>query len=110
MPALLYKATVADDAQVRAMVERCQMEFGGLDVLVNNAGTTHFIPHADLDAVTDEVWDEIFQVNLKGAFYALPGRDAAAQGAAGEHRQRLVGGRAAWATAVRSRTRPARRP
>jgi NAD(P)-dependent dehydrogenase (short-subunit alcohol dehydrogenase family) len=70
VPALLCRATVADDAQVRAMVERCRAELGGLDVLVNNAGMTHFIPHTNLDAVTDSVWDEIFQVNLKGAFYA----------------------------------------
>jgi 3-oxoacyl-[acyl-carrier protein] reductase len=69
VPALLCKATVADDAQVRAMVARCAKELGGLDVLVNNAGTTHFIPHTDLEAVTDAAWDEIFQVNLKGAFY-----------------------------------------
>jgi NAD(P)-dependent dehydrogenase (short-subunit alcohol dehydrogenase family) len=68
--AILCKATVADDGQVRTMVERCRAELGGLDVLVNNAGTTHFIPHTELDAVTDAVWDEIFQVNLKGAFYA----------------------------------------
>ncbi|HEX3152409.1 MAG TPA: SDR family oxidoreductase [Gemmataceae bacterium] len=70
MPAILCKATVGDDAQVRAMVERCRVELGGLDVLVNNAGTTHFIPHTELEAVTDSVWDEIFQVNLKGAYYA----------------------------------------
>src|SRR6185436_8777921 len=31
---------------------------------------THFIAHADLEAVTDAVWDEISQVNVKGAFYA----------------------------------------
>ena len=70
VPAILCRATVADNAQVRAMVERCRAELGGLDVLVNNAGMTHFIPHTDLDAVTDAAWDEIFQVNLKGAFYA----------------------------------------
>src|SRR5215216_4901692 len=69
-PAIVCRASVADDAQVRAMVGRCRAELGGLDVLVNNAGMTHFIPHTDLDAVTDAVWDEIFQVNLKGAFYA----------------------------------------
>src|SRR5580698_580842 len=70
VPAILCKATVSDDAQVRAMVEQCRLELGGLDVLVNNAGTTHFVPHTDLDALTDPIWDEIFQVNLKGAFYA----------------------------------------
>ena len=75
-PVLLHRATVADDGQVRELVARTREAFGGLDVLVNNAATTHFIAHTDLDAVTDEVWDEIFQVNLKGAFYccraALP--------------------------------------
>jgi 3-oxoacyl-[acyl-carrier protein] reductase len=70
VPALLCKATVADDAQVRAMVNRCASELGGLDVLVNNAGTTHFIDHTELAALTDAIWDEIFQVNLKGAFFA----------------------------------------
>jgi 3-oxoacyl-[acyl-carrier protein] reductase len=70
VPVIVCQANVGDDTQVRAMVERCRVELGGLDVLVNNAGMTHFIPHTDLDAVTDAVWDEIFQVNLKGAFYA----------------------------------------
>lgn len=70
VPALLCKATVADDKLVRSMVDRCRLELGGLDVLVNNAGMTHFIAHTDLEAVNDEIWDEIFQVNLKGAFYA----------------------------------------
>src|SRR4051812_45198034 len=67
---IVHKATVADDSQVGEMIDRTRREFGGLDVLVNNAGTTHFVPHAELDALTDAVWDDIFQVNVKGAFYA----------------------------------------
>src|SRR5262245_54949000 len=59
VPALLCRANVADDAAVRAMLARVEAELGGLDVLVNNAGTTHFIDHADFEAVTDAVWTDI---------------------------------------------------
>lgn len=75
-PALLCKANVADEAAVAAMVRSCREQLGGLDVLVNNAGTTRFIDHKDLRSLTNEVWDEILGVNLKGTFFccreALP--------------------------------------
>lgn len=70
VPAIVCPTSVADDAGVRAMVERCRDEFGGLDVLVNNAGSTHFIAHTDLEALTDPVWRDIFSVNMMGTFYA----------------------------------------
>jgi len=59
---------VADDAACRRLVAETVERFGRLDVLVNNAGTTRHIPHADLEALTDEVWDELIGVNLRGAF------------------------------------------
>ncbi len=76
VPAILCKTDVADENAVNAMVETCVKELGGLDALVNNAGTTRFIEHKNLDALTNEVWEEIFGVNLKGTFFcsraALP--------------------------------------
>lgn len=69
VPGILCKANVADEAAVREMVGRCRDELGGLDVLVNNAGTTRFIDHTDLASVTSEVFDEIMGVNVKGAFF-----------------------------------------
>ena len=50
------------------MVETVRAQFGRLDILVNNAGVTHWIKLPDLEALTDEIWDEIFDVNVKGAF------------------------------------------
>jgi 3-oxoacyl-[acyl-carrier protein] reductase len=67
--AIAIQADVADEAQVIQLVNGVEQHFGGLDVLVNNAGTTRFIPITDLDAVTEEAWDAILGVNLKGTFY-----------------------------------------
>jgi len=66
--ALAFQADVAVDTDCRALVQAAGKAFGRLDLLVNNAGTTRFIPHADLEAVADEDWDRILGVNLKGAF------------------------------------------
>lgn len=74
VPAILCRANVADESAVREMVRRCVSELGGLDVLVNNAGTTRFIEHTELQLATAEVWDEIINVNVKGAFFCC--RDA----------------------------------
>src|SRR5881396_2751292 len=67
--AITHRSDVADESQVKALVASTVDRYGKLDVLVNNAGTTHFIAHADLDALTDDVWNEILGVNLKGTFF-----------------------------------------
>jgi 3-oxoacyl-[acyl-carrier protein] reductase len=67
--ALVHKADVSVDAAVKAMIAATTDRYGQLDVLVNNAGTTHHIPHPDLEALTEEVWNDILDVNLKGTFY-----------------------------------------
>lgn len=68
--ALLFRADVSEDAAVRRMVQACESEFGRLDVLVNAAGTTHFAPSEDLEAITREIWARIFDVNVQGTFLA----------------------------------------
>ncbi len=66
--ALAVRADVSVDGDCRRLVETAVSELGGLDVLVNNAGTTRFINHHDLDGVTADDWDSILGVNLKGPF------------------------------------------
>jgi len=62
------RADVKSDAEVRAMIRQVAENFGRLDVLVNNAGVTRWIDIRDLEALTDSIWDEILDVNLKAAF------------------------------------------
>jgi 3-oxoacyl-[acyl-carrier protein] reductase len=69
--AIAVKADVASDDEVRAMVASTLAELGRLDILVNNSGVTAFIPHADLEGVSEADWERILGVNLKGPFYAI---------------------------------------
>src|SRR5687767_13071429 len=65
---LLLPCDVADDNAVRAMLQEVDDTFGGLEVLINNAGTTVATPPKDMDAVTVEEWDRVFAVNVRGLF------------------------------------------
>jgi len=70
--AIAVKADVAREPEVKAMIDRVAKELGGLDILVNNAGWTRAVqPHRNLDALTDEVLDGVWAVNVKGAFYCV---------------------------------------
>ncbi|WP_319560449.1 SDR family NAD(P)-dependent oxidoreductase [Marispirochaeta sp.] len=66
--AVSFCASVAEEKAVAEMVAATFERFGRIDYLVNNAGKTEFIPLEDLDAVKDEDWDSIFDVNIKGTF------------------------------------------
>src|SRR5258708_1696938 len=65
---LLLAGDVADDGQVRAMLKQVEAAFGGLEALINNAGTTISTPAKELDAVSVEDWDRVFAVNVRGLF------------------------------------------
>ena len=67
--ALLLQADVSRDVQARAMVDELIKRFGRLDILVNNAGITAFVDFANLDGLTDDVWDRLYGVNVKGTFF-----------------------------------------
>jgi len=54
-------------AAARAVGER----FGRLDALVNNAGSTVPVPLNDLEALTDEVFDQVVRINLRGPFSVI---------------------------------------
>jgi 3-oxoacyl-[acyl-carrier protein] reductase len=66
--ALAVQANIQNDKEVRGMINKINERFGRLDILVNNAGITHWVKISDLEALTDEIWDEILDVNVKGAF------------------------------------------
>ncbi|MGI8423858.1 MAG: SDR family NAD(P)-dependent oxidoreductase [Chloroflexota bacterium] len=68
--AIVVQADCSKEEQVKDLVAHAVKELGGVDILVNNAGRTRFVPLPDLDALSDEDWDSIFQLNVKGAFYA----------------------------------------
>src|SRR5579872_6034781 len=65
---LLFQCDVSDDPTVRKMLAAVEHEFGRLDALVNNAGTTTEISPKDFEALTPEIWDRVFAVNVRGVF------------------------------------------
>jgi ketoreductase RED2 len=58
------QADVSADGEGARLVAEAVERFGRLDVLVNNAGTTVRIPHADLDAATPEIFRRLYDVNV----------------------------------------------
>jgi 3-oxoacyl-[acyl-carrier protein] reductase len=70
--ALTAQADVSDAAAVRRMFVSAEAAFGGIDVLVNNAGVLKTLPLAE---TSDEEYDRHFAINTKGTFNTL--REAA---------------------------------
>ena len=66
--ALVLRMDVRDRASVSQCFDALQAAWGGLDILVNNAGANR---PADFDQITDDDWDEILAVNLKGPFVCI---------------------------------------
>jgi ketoreductase RED2 len=66
--AIYVQADISDKAQCQKLIDTTIAKFGKLDVLVNNAGWTTLVPHADLEALTDEIFEKTFNVNVMGTW------------------------------------------
>ena len=79
--AVALKASIADRAEVTRAVDELRAALGPVTVLVNNAGISNFIAFEEL---TDDTWDKMFEINVKGTFIVtqvvLPDMKAAAWG------------------------------
>lgn len=68
-PGSLYlQGDIAHEGDARRLVDGVLEHYGRLDVLVNNAGTTKEIAHADLAGADIDVWRQIFEVNVFGTW------------------------------------------
>lgn len=65
---LVQRCNVADDDACRALAAAVDARWGRCDVLVNNAGTTKFVPARQLDALDAADFQGIYAVNVVGAF------------------------------------------
>jgi NAD(P)-dependent dehydrogenase (short-subunit alcohol dehydrogenase family) len=71
LPGEGHAALMADVARtdtLKALRDEIERRFGRLDVLVNAAGFTQSVPHADLEALDDDLIDRMFAVNWRGQF------------------------------------------
>ncbi|KAF7961658.1 short-chain dehydrogenase [Cupriavidus sp. UYMU48A] len=64
-------AEIGDTASLNALAAEVSHHYGRVDILVNTAGFTRAIPHADLDALDDVLIDELFAINWRGQFAAI---------------------------------------
>ena len=66
---MYIQADISDQQQGSRLLADTIDRFGRLDILVNNAGWTTRVPHADLDALTDDIFRKTFEVNVFGTWW-----------------------------------------
>jgi 3-oxoacyl-[acyl-carrier protein] reductase len=81
--AVPFQADVVDDVACRSMVETAVRELGAVQILVNNAGATIFVPHPELEKVSDEDWSHVLEVNVVGPFHCVRAARGAIENAGG---------------------------
>jgi len=68
---ILCKADVAEDKDCRRMADEAMAKWGRIDVLVNNAGTTKFNAHDNLEGLSKEDFLRIYSINLVGPYQMI---------------------------------------
>ncbi len=66
--ALVVQADVGDDAHCRRLAQAALAKWGRIDALVNNAGTTKFVKHGDLEGLSADDFLRIYRLNVVGPF------------------------------------------
>jgi len=69
--AVAVGADVSKEAEALKLMDATEREYGRIDYLINNAGWSTRIPHAQLGDLTEEIWDRTLNVNLRGVFYCV---------------------------------------
>ncbi|MDE1010256.1 MAG: SDR family NAD(P)-dependent oxidoreductase [Paraburkholderia fungorum] len=64
-------ASITESDTLNAVAQTVRDRYGRADILVNAAGFTKPVKHADLDTLTDELIDDMFKVNWRGQFAAI---------------------------------------
>jgi len=68
--AMFVQMDVSDEASVQAAIDAIEQEFGGLDILVNNAAPTELVPNqAPVGEMSTETWDALIKTGLYGVFW-----------------------------------------
>lgn len=63
------QADVSQTAEVKRLVDETAEAFGRIDLLINNAGTTKFVPFSNIEGLEEEDWDRILGLNTKAPFF-----------------------------------------
>jgi len=80
---ILVQADTGEDADCRKLVKAALDKWGRVDALVNNAGTTKFVKHPDLDGLSADDFLRIYRVNVVGPFQMARAAAAALKSARG---------------------------
>ena len=80
--ATYVQADLAEDADRIRLVQEAVAHWGRLDVVVNNAGISRVVPHADMAAATPDIWREQYEVNVIAPFRIVAEAEAALRASA----------------------------